>query len=59
MTRPKEKKSKRSVAKLMLDSGTTYHMTPVVDRVKNKKSCNVPIGLAGDSTIVEDSIGLR
>lgn len=43
----------------MLDFGTTFHMTPFAGCVKNKKSYNVPIGVADYSTIIADRIGLR
>ena len=44
---------------MLLDSGTTSHMTPYVHLVKNKEYCNVSISLADDSTISADAIGVR
>ena len=59
MARTKSRNPKRSADKMLLDSGTTSHMTPYVHLVKNKEYCNVSISLADDSTISADEIGVR
>ena len=47
------------VDQLMLDSGTTSHMTPYVEQLHNKKPCNVNISLGDDSTVKATSTGTR
>lgn len=45
--------------KMLLDSGTTSHMTPKTDRVGQKAPCNTSIALGDDSTVRAFSKGTR
>lgn len=51
--------SNRSVGKIMLDSGTTSHLTSLQQKLSNSKSTNVPITLAEDSKITDTAAGIR
>lgn len=44
---------------MMLDSGTSSHMTPKSEGINVKKSCNVSILLADDSTVTATEKGTR
>ena len=44
---------------MMVDSGTTSHMTGMADRVSNKAACSVAITLADDSQVMETHVGVR
>lgn len=45
--------------RIMLDSGTTTHITPYGDRVENKKVHEVSITLADESTVSSSHCGVR
>ena len=55
----KKRNGRRTPDRLMLDSGTTSHLTPHADRVHSKTPCDTPISLADDSIIVATSKGVR
>lgn len=42
---------------LMLDSGTTSHMTPYAEHLEDTKTCAIPIALGDDSTVTATSKG--
>ena len=44
---------------MMVDSGTTSHMTAQADRVFNKTDCTTSIRLADDSTTTAHKVGVR
>ena len=44
---------------MMVDSGTTSHMTGMADRVSNKAACSVAITLADDSQVMATHVGVR
>ena len=45
--------------RMMLDSGTTSHLTPLANRVQSKTVCNIPISLADDPTVHSSHKGIR
>ena len=51
--------SNRTTDMMMLDSGTSSHMTPHVERVSEKRDCEIPISLADNSTVTAKSKGKR
>ena len=51
--------SDRTVDRMMLDSGTTSHLTSYVDRVEQAKTANIPITLADDSKMTATARGIR
>ena len=44
---------------MMVDSGTTSHMTAMADRVTDKSACHVAIKLADDSEVSAKQVGVR
>ena len=44
---------------MMIDSGTTSHMTSMADKVYDKEACHVAIKLADDSEITATQVGVR
>lgn len=45
--------------RMLLDSGTTSHMTPLSNRVHGTTDCDVSIRLADDSTVKASATGVR
>lgn len=52
-------KTTRRPDAMMVDSGTTSHMTCKADRVSNKSQCSVSITLADDSQVTATQVGVR
>lgn len=53
------KPNRRASEKLLLDSGTTSHMSPSIHKVRYRSECDVPIPLSDDSTVVTNERGTR
>lgn len=60
MARPSYKSRKgQAPDRMLLDSGTTSHMTALSNKVHSKDACDVTIKLADDSTVKASSTGVR
>lgn len=49
----------RPVDQIMLDSGTTSHMTKLIDRVHSRHKSDVEVRLADDSVVEASEVGVR
>lgn len=51
--------TRRDSDRMMLDSGTSSHMTPYSENVQSKNKCNVSVTLADASRVNAESRGIR
>lgn len=59
MTRGQCKRNGRKIDRMMMDGGTTSHLTPHVERVHSKTPCEVVITLTDASTVRSSHKGVR
>lgn len=59
MAKLMEKKDLRPADMMLLDSGTSSHMTPLGDIVKNRTECDISIALADDFIVEANEKGNR